>query len=129
MCKKKTIQKGFLLIELLVSLFILSVFLVTITGYIGRTFQWKQETAMRIKALNVAISSLGNAAHEKKLIMIKKQIDGFFVTITSKIDNINDQQNNKLLYPKGYDQKKIKNKHTFKTFLATVVCQSAIAGE
>jgi len=83
---------GFLLIELLVALAILSLSLLVITVQLTNTIHWQQEARLRMRALNVAISSLEKMTNGKKFFAARKEIDGFSVAIANACVHIDQEK-------------------------------------
>jgi len=112
------LKKGFLLIELLTALAILSVLLLVITTQIWQCICWQQETQLRLDALHAATATLEQAQITRKITKTSTTKNGITVTIEpvdiriaqKKIDTVIPIITQKMV---GLEKEKFK-KQTFK---------------
>ena len=77
------VRHGYLLIEGLFSILLLTTFALSIAYYMSAIYTWQQEASMRLKALRTARAYLDKAINSGQLPAHMASVDG--ITITSTI--------------------------------------------
>jgi len=99
MNKKKWCLHGFLLIEMVTALAILSSLLLVISLSLWRSLEWQKEAQMQLKALNLSILQLEKIVEERDAPMTHQEIEGYTIEVARGPVSINQKQIDTLIPP------------------------------
>jgi len=100
--------KGFLLIELLVALAILSGLTLVVSSQIWQSIKLHKEAELRLSALNCAVSLLDQIAKQKQITSMSKTTqDGISVVVDKANVAIDQKKIDQIVFPAGqkYEEK------------------------